>query len=303
MDEIARITEVRIDDPDFGFRHALRRKRREHLTTDGKLNVVAADHPARRVTAAGDTPLAMADRPDFLERILRVLSCDLVDGVMASMDVLEELLIVAGLRVAAGQPDPLAEKLLIASLNRGGLAGTVWELDDPVTGPSAEACFNWKLDGAKILLRICDNDPGSLRTLETAARVMRETARLRVPMFLEPLPMERTEGGFRVVRTPEALAKIVGVASALGDGSRRLWLKLPYCPGYEAVAKATTLPILVLGGESAGDVGPFVEELKAAMAAGANVRGAMVGRNVLYPGEGDSLEAAERVGRMIRGVG
>ncbi|MEZ5363284.1 MAG: hypothetical protein R2748_13320 [Bryobacterales bacterium] len=101
----------------------------------------------------------MADRADFLGRILRVLECERVDGVMATMDVLEELLIVAGLRAAAGQPDPLAGKLLIASLNRGGLAGVAWEMDDPMTGPSPEACAAWKLDGAKILLRLCDSDP------------------------------------------------------------------------------------------------------------------------------------------------
>ncbi|MCB1022217.1 MAG: aldolase, partial [Acidobacteria bacterium] len=254
---------------------------------------------ARRVTAAGANPLAMADRADFLGRILRVLESERVDGVMATMDVLEELLIVAGLRAAAGQPDPLAGKLLIASLNRGGLAGVAWEMDDPMTGPSPETCAAWKLDGAKILLRLCDSDPASLHTLEATAEAMRETERAGLPMFLEPLPIERTDAGFRVEKTPEALAKIVGVASALGNNSRRLWLKLPYCEGYEAVAKATTLPILLLGGESAGNIAPFVEELSRAMAAGANVRGALVGRNVLYPGDGDPLEAAEAVGRVV----
>ena len=297
--QIARITEVRLGDPDFGLRHAQRRRRRERLTPDGRLNIVAADHPARRVTAVGGDPLAMADRADYLARILRVLSSSQVDGVMATMDILEELLVVAGLRVDAAEPDPLGEKLLIASLNRGGLAGTVWEMDDPMTGPAPAACAAWNLDGAKILLRICDDDPGSLRTLTATADAMRETDRLGLPMFLEPLPMERTESGFRVVKTPEALAKIVGVASALGDSSRRLWLKLPYCEGYEAVARATTLPILLLGGESAGEIGPFLAELKAGMAAGPNIRGALVGRNVLFPGDADPLEAAEAVGKLV----
>ena len=67
-------------------------------------------------------------------------------------------------------------------------------------------------------------------------------------MFLEPLPVVETESGFKVVKTAEALAKIVGVASALGDSSRYLWLKLPYCENYEVVARSTTLPILLLGG-------------------------------------------------------
>ena len=38
-----------------------------------------------------------------------------------------------------GGPVVLDGKLLIASLNRGGLAGAAWEMDDPITGPSPAA--------------------------------------------------------------------------------------------------------------------------------------------------------------------
>lgn len=298
---IARITDIRIENPDYALRHARVRPRRTRPAPDGRLNLIAADHPARRVTAAAGDPLAMADRADYLDRILRALSSERVDGVMATMDLIEELLIVSGALVEQGEPDPLAHKLLIASLNRAGLAGVRWEMDDPVSGPSAPTCADWKLDGAKFLLRVCDDDPGSLRTLTAAAEAIRETNARELPMFLEPLPVERSGGGFRVVKEPEALAKLVGVASALGDGSGRLWLKLPYCEGFETVARATTLPILLLGGESAGDYRPFLAELEAGLAAGANVRGALVGRNVLYPGDVDPREAADAVGALVHG--
>jgi DhnA family fructose-bisphosphate aldolase class Ia len=102
-----------------------------------------------------------------------------------------------------------------------------------------------------------------------------------------------------VVKTSEALARIAGVASALGDSSRYLWLKLPYCDGYDAVARATTLPILLLGGESAGSPAPFLNQLASALAAGPNVRGALVGRNVLYPGDEDPLAVAAAAGGII----
>lgn len=299
--EIARITDIRIHDPGFALRHSRQRIRRKTVTTDGRLNIVAADHPARRVTAVGDDRLAMADRADYLRRILRVLRSDLVDGVMATMDVLEELLIVAGQRVSQGDSDPLESKLLIGSMNRGGLAGVAWEMDDPTTGVSAATCEKFRLDGAKFLLRLLDDDPGSLRTMVAAAKAIRETNTLELPMFLEPLPMARQDVAFRVVKTPEALAKIVSVSSALGDSSRHLWLKLPYCPGYETVARATTLPILLLGGESAGDYRPFLEELSQGIGAGSNVRGALVGRNVLYPGSEDPLVAANAVGAVVHG--
>jgi len=291
------LTEIRVQDPDCALRVAKTRERRVPLTRDGKLNILAADHPARRVTAVGGNTLGMADRHDYLSRIVRVLMSTAVDGVMATMDIIEDLLILHDL---LGRDGFLADKLLIASLNRGGLAGSSWEMDDPMTGASPETCAAWELDGAKILMRLCDDEPDSLKTMVATAAAINKTNALHIPMFLEPLPVAKTEKGYKVTKTAEALAKIVGVASALGDSSRYLWLKLPYCENYEVVARATTLPILLLGGESAGDPSAFLREVSAGMAAGANVRGALVGRNVLYPGEDDPREVAEAVGGIIR---
>ncbi len=294
---LARITETRVADPEFAFRAAANRKRRAKLAPTGRLNILAADHPARRVTKVGENALAMTDRRDYLARILRVLASDKVDGVMATMDVLEDLLVLDGF--ARGDGNPLLDsKLLIASLNRGGLAGSSWELDDPMTGPTPAACKEWGLDGAKILLRIRDDDAASLKTMLAAAQAINEANALGLPTFLEPLPVD---SALKVVKTAEALARIAGVASALGDSSRLLWLKLPYCERFELVARATTLPILLLGGESAGDPSRFLSELCSALAAGPNVRGALVGRNVLYPGDRDPFAVAEAVGEIIHG--
>lgn len=296
---VERLVDTRVCHPEFALRTAAVRVRRDRLAPDGRLNILAADHPGRRVTKVGDDPLAMADRQDYLARILRVLAGDTVDGVMATMDILEDLLALDGLLRAAGEPPLLDGKLLIASLNRGGLAGSCWELDDPITGPGPAACRAWQLDGAKILVRIADDDPGSLKTMLMAAQAITEANALGLPVFLEPLPVAKSDKGWAVVRTKEALARIVGVAAALGDSSRYLWLKLPYCDGYETVARATTLPILLLGGESAGDPAPFLTQLEKALAAGRNVRGALVGRNVLYPGEEDPLAVAEAAGGIV----
>lgn len=296
---LERVTEIRVSDPEFSQRCALDRARREHLAPKGKLNVLAADHPARRVTKVGADPLAMANRHDYLARIVRVLGSPLVDGVMATMDILEDLLTIDGLSRESGGAPLLDGKLLIASLNRGGLAGSSWEMEDPITGPSPSACAAWRLDGVKLLLRICDTEPGSLKTMLACAAAITEANSVSLPVFLEPLPAVRTDQGFRVVKTAEALAATAGVASALGDSSRLLWLKLPYCEGYERVARATTLPILLLGGESHGGPLPFLEQIHAALQAGPNVRGALVGRNVLYPGDDDPLAVADAIGHII----
>jgi hypothetical protein len=296
---LARLTSTRVDDPDFAWNTAQARIRREHLAPDGKLNILAADHPARSVTKVGQQPLAMADRRDYLARILRVLSSVRVDGIMATMDILEDLLSIDGFLRAAGAPTFLDNRLLIASLNRGGLAGSSWELDDPMTGATPAACHTWRLDGAKALLRVDESEPASLRTILACAQAISESNALRLPMFLEPLPVTKTEKGYSVTKTGEALARLAGVASALGDSSRYLWLKLPYCDSFETVVRSTTLPILLLGGESAGDPSPFLQQLRLAMSAGPNVRGTLVGRNVLYPGDEDPLVMAEAAGGIV----
>jgi hypothetical protein len=296
---MARLTESRISDPECALRRARIRVRRKGLAPAGKLNILAADHPARRVTKVGNDELGMADRRDYLARVLRILSSERVDGLMATMDILEDLLAIDSVICQHGGAAFLDHKLLIVSLNRGGLAGSVWELDDPMTGASPATCAAWHLDGAKILLRIGDEDPGSLKTMLASARAITEANALNLPTFLEPLPVTRTGTAWTVKKDPESLARIAGVASALGDSSRHLWLKLPYCAGYEVVARSTTLPILLLGGEAAGNPAPFLKELAGALGAGPNVRGALVGRNVLYPGDEDPLPMADAVGGII----
>jgi DhnA family fructose-bisphosphate aldolase class Ia len=296
---LAQLTETRVSDPERSLKVAKERKRREHLTVNGKLSILAADHPARRVTRVGDNPLRMADRHEYMARILRVMMSDGVDGLLATMDILEDLLVLHDLLKQKGRASFLDNKLLIASFNRGGLLGSSWEINDPISGPTAATCAQWGLDGAKILLRLCDTEPDSLKTLLATVQAITELNAVGLPMFLESLPVVKTDDGYKIIKTADALARTAGAASAMGDSSRYLWLKLPYCENYERVAQATTLPILLLGGEPVGDATPFLRELEAGLKAGPNVRGALVGRNILYPGDDDPLAIIESVGGII----
>ncbi|HEX8117747.1 MAG TPA: hypothetical protein VF521_10795, partial [Pyrinomonadaceae bacterium] len=255
---LAKVTDVRVTDPERSLRAAKKRRRRSRmnpygssvgvhaLTKDGRLNILAADHPARRVTRVGDEPLRMTDRREYMSRILRVMMSDAVDGLLATMDILEDLLIVDDLLKESGGAGFLDEKVLLASFNRGGLLGSAWEIDDPNSGPTAASCKEWGLDGAKILLRICDDEKDSLKTLLDTVRAITELNAVGLPMFLESLPVVRESDGrhgvYRIVKTAEELARTAGAAAALGDSARYLWLKLPYCENYEMVANATTLP-------------------------------------------------------------
>src|SRR5688572_28627977 len=114
------LIDTRARSPERVAELARARRRRPMLREEGTLFLVAADHPARGVLKAGDRPLAMADRRSLLERILIALADPGVDGILGSPDVVEDLLLL----------EALDDRIVIGSMNRGGLAGSAWELDD-----------------------------------------------------------------------------------------------------------------------------------------------------------------------------
>ena len=73
------------------------RRRRPWLGPTGRLMIIAADHSARGVLAAGDRPMAMANRTDMLDRIMAALSRPGVDGILGSADVIDDLLLLGAL--------------------------------------------------------------------------------------------------------------------------------------------------------------------------------------------------------------
>jgi DhnA family fructose-bisphosphate aldolase class Ia len=146
-------------------------------------------------------------------------------------------------------------------------------------------------------LRIAGEDRRALRTISACAAAITGLARAGLSAFVEPLPVAREDERWAVVRSPGPLARVVSIAQALGESSARMWLKLPYCEGFDLVARATTLPILLLGGTEAAET--FFAHVSAAMAAAPNVRGAMAGRCVLYPESGDPLIAAQALGAIV----
>ncbi|MGH7359579.1 MAG: Cgl0159 family (beta/alpha)8-fold protein [Candidatus Rokuibacteriota bacterium] len=294
------ITDMRVRQPGFADAEADRRARRRVAAPDGRLVILAADQPGRASLEIQDDPLAMADRHELLARIVRVLSHAGIDGFMSTPDIVEDLLILGGLIRERGGQNPLDERLLIGCMNRGGLPGTVWEMDDSFTAFTTRRMVVLGLDGGKVTLRIDPTDrSSSLATIAGSVRAVTELAEANLLAFLEPLPVGRENGAYKVVRTPRALAEAVSVASAMGASSLYTWLKLPTCPDFEQVARATTLPLVILGGEAVGDPGRMIEDLRRGLAAGPNVRGAMIGRNVLYPGADDPRTVAAAVSAVV----
>ena len=164
---------------------ALRDRARRPLLTDGRLFVVAADHTARGMLGVGADPLAMADRRRLLDGLVAALAHPGVDGVLGSADVLEELALLGA----------LGGKLAFGTMNRGGLAGARWELDDRMTAYDAESIADGGLDGGKVLLRIADDDAGTASTLQACAAAVSALGRRGLPIMVEPLPYRISDDG------------------------------------------------------------------------------------------------------------
>lgn len=283
------LIEARIREPESLLRALQQRKRRELVGPDGNLLIVAVDHTARGMLAAGSDPLAVADRYSLLDRVMRALAVPGVDGVMASADILEELAWLGALEGVVA----------IGTMNRGGIIGARWELDDRLTAYDADHIAEYGLDGGKTLLRIEDTDPGVARTLEMVAAISTELADRKLMNMIEPLPYLIDESGrARLDPSTERLIKVVAIASGLGSSSAYTWLKLPASPEMDKVAATTTMPIVMLGGDPGANAAQTFAGWQAAMAE-PNVRGLVAGRALVYPEDGDVEGAVSAASRIV----
>jgi len=269
---------VRARHPEAIAEAAARRVRRPLLGDSGRLMIVAADHPARGALGVGDHRTAMANRADLLERLCIALSRPGVDGVLATADILEDLLLLG----------VLDGKVVMGSMNRGGLSGAAFEMDDRFTGHRAEDIARLRFDAGKLLLRIDYDDPGSLTTLESTARAIDDMAARQLPLFVEPFISRRVDGKVRNDLSAEAVTRSIAISSGLGGTSAYTWLKLPVTDDPDDMAEVletSTLPVVLLGGEVGDDQEGAYEKWRKTLRL-PTVQGLVVGRSLLYPADG-----------------
>ena len=284
------LLDARVFEPASLQKALVGRRRRKQKTNDGNLLILAADHTARGKISLGLDPIAMADRYTLLDRLTRCLALPEVDGVLASADILEELAWLGALN----------DKLAIGTMNRGGIIGAKWELDDRLTSYDADHIESMGLDGGKTLIRIDYNDPSVARTIETVAALTTQLADRKLMAMIEPLPYKKNAEGMAILdESDEALIKVVAIASGLGASSAYSWLKVPASHRMAEVAAATTLPVLMLGGEPESNPDELFNRWIAGMKE-PNVRGLVAGRSLLYPLNGDSEAAVKRAGQVVR---
>jgi DhnA family fructose-bisphosphate aldolase class Ia len=289
-EDFARLRSVRRSRPQDIASVLAARARRPLIAGDGRLMIIAADHPARGALAVGGNPMAMASRYDLLQRLAQALSRPGVDGVLGTPDIIEDLALLG----------MLDGKVAVGSMNRGGLRGAVFEMDDRFTGYDAASIADSQLDAAKLLVRVNLSDGATARTLEEAARAVTASARARIPIMLEPFMSEWVDGRIANDTSADAVITSIAIASGLGSTSAYTWLKLPVTDDMERVMEAATLPTLLLG----GDPGTAPEATYASWAralALPGVHGLVVGRTLLYPQDGDVAAAVDTAAALVHG--
>jgi DhnA family fructose-bisphosphate aldolase class Ia len=286
---ISELNEIRSRDPRRIKRLLMARRRRELFGPDGKLMIIACDHPARGALSAAGRPTAMASRTDLLDRLVTALTRPGVDGLLATADIAEDLLMLG----------VLEEKLVFASINRGGLQGSVFEMDDRNTGYDVRGTIDAGFEGAKMLLRIDLEDPGTVVTLERCGQAITELNRAELIAMVEPFMSSRFSGKIVNDLSPDAVIKSVHIAQGLGASSAYTWMKLPVVHEMERVMDATTLPTLLLGGDPEGAPDETYAAWEAALAL-PSVRGLVVGRTMLYPADDDVANAVDTAASLVR---
>ena len=288
-EQFRELIEVRVSNPQRIAEAYAARKRRSTLTRDGVMFIVATDHTARAMVGLGDDPYAMADRRSMLDRLLTALQNPRVDGVLASTDIMDDLVVLGALE----------DRVAVGTMNRGGLAGATWELDDRFTAYDTAHLVRSNLDAGKMLLRLDYTDAGTVPTLAAAAQAVQELNDQHIMAMVEPIPYTKNEAGKAVWdNDPVRLVQAVGVSAALGGSSAYTWLKIQATADIHRVAQVTTQPLLILGGAPGPDPEATFASWEQALAE-PTVRGLVIGRALIYPPDGDVAAAVGRAADLV----
>lgn len=277
------LVDLRTREPERVAQALADRPRPSRPRGEDKLMVIACDHPARGALAAGASPMAMASREDLLARCVTALARPGVNGFLGTADLIEDLALLGA----------LDGKYVYGSMNRGGIAGSRFEMNDRFTGYDARGVVDSGLDGGKMLLRINYEDAGTVDTVAACATAIDELAERRVMAMVEPFISRWSQG--RVVNdlSPDAVITAMAIASGLGRTSAYTWLKVPSVDDMERVMEASSLPALILGGAVRQDVSSARTSWARALSL-PTVKGLVIGRSLLFPPDDDVAGAVDQ---------
>lgn len=274
------LSEIRLTSPEAVAAAAAARTPFAGFASSKQVFIIAADHPARGALGAGGDDTAMADRRQLLDRLLIALAQPGCVGILGSPDILDDLLLLGA----------LDGKLVFGSINRAGLLRSSFEFDDRNTGFTPRGIQAAGYEGGKMLVRIAHEDAATPALLSRVAEVVDDLAERRLYAMLEPFVSVWDGGRVRNLLDPASVALSVGVSQALGTSSAYTWMKLPVVDDMDEVMASTTLPTVLLGGDSSASLDSLYDAWGRALAL-PGVIGLTVGRTLLYPADGDVASA------------
>jgi DhnA family fructose-bisphosphate aldolase class Ia len=194
------------------------------------------------------------------------------EGILATVQPLTALARSGALRPA---------QRTYLSINRTGLSGMAFELDDRlVASVDRAAADGWT--GVKLMTRIAPTDPGGAAALELLGRVLEDAKSARLDALIEPVV-------WRAGRMSKATDDIVLAAVIAHDLGAPL-LKVPVpnetagsarIEAVRRIVESVGVPVLFLGGPPDPRGGDRVlEETRDVMAGGA--AGLALGRGILH---------------------
>jgi len=242
--------------------------------------VLAADHRARGV-------MTIERYGDYLVALAEALPhCD---GILATAQPLGDLARLGHLQT---------DQHTYLSVNRTGLAGTAFELDDRlVASVSRAARDGWS--GVKLMTRIDSTDPGGAAALELLGQVLEDARTADLEAMIEPV-------WWRDGKMSRVTVDIVAAAVIAHDiGAPLLKVPVPDEPAgperiraVDRVVGSVGVPVLFLGGpHRAPDGGGVVDEARDVMAGGG--AGLAIGRAILE--EASPSTTARELAEVVHG--
>ncbi len=225
-------------------RDAVHRRRRPHRPRDGRGSATTRGRWPTGGRCSTGCSIAL-DNPR-------------VDGVLASADILEDLVVLGA----------LDDKVAVGTMNRGGLAGARVGARRPLhrlrrraprrrpTSTPARCCC------ASTRRRRHRADARGLRRRRRGAQRPADDGDGRA----DPVHQGRQRAGGVGPRPRRPCCKAVGVCAALGWSSAYTWLKIQATADIATVAAVTTQPLLILGGAPGPDPGGDVRVVGAGAA-------------------------------------
>jgi DhnA family fructose-bisphosphate aldolase class Ia len=246
------------------------------LATDGRAVILAADHRARGI-------VTVERYADYLAALRAALPA--CDAVMASAQPLADL---AAEAVASGQSTLL-------SLNRTGLAGTAFELDDRLVSTVAGAARRG-YTGVKVMTRVDPTDRSGADQLEMLGAVIEQASAAQLSCLVEPLTwthgaMDRGVDGiiWSAIIAHDLGAPLLKVpVPDAAAGSERI-------EAVQRVVESVGVPVLFLGGPRVNDRDTVLAEVSDVIAGGA--AGMAIGRAVYQ--DPDPAQMAKDIASLV----